>query len=248
MKRLFEQYRVEPLLCLSNTAAASQVRKIKWNGEDRMSFLCGFGGAAVAGGVISATATSICQFTITESTASTAAGSAISGATKSLGCATAYKVKSADALAITMTSAVTTSAKLHINGYEYYCTVSGVGSSGENVAGQIASAINGAGTFKKLPHYSAYPNFGDTGVVLIAPDDGEGTGLSISTAGATDFKPRITRYYGAIELYAKSLSTNRPKWIGASVSTYAGASCIRSVECFFEPNHKPAFGGVSTFV
>lgn len=247
-QRLYEKIKVEPLLCLSNTAAASEVRKVKWTGQDKMTFLLGVGGAAVAGGVISATATSIVQFTLTESTASTAAGSAITGATMSLGCATAYQVRSAEAIVLTLTSVVGSAATFQVNGYSYHATAVDAATTGEGVASYITASINGGGTFEKLPHYTAYSNFGGTGVVLIAPDDQYATGLTCATANATDFKPRVTKYFGAIELRAESLSTVSPKYIGCVVSTYAGASCIRTAEAIYEVSGRPAFAGVTTYV
>jgi hypothetical protein len=247
-ERGYEKIRIEPLLCLSNTAAASEVRKIKWGDESKMLFTFGVGGAAVAGGVISATATSIVQFTLTESTASTAAGSAITGATMSLGCSTAYVVRNAEAIALTLTSVVSTTGTFSVNGYSYHCTAVDAATTGEGVASALAAAINGSGTFEKLPHYRAYANFGATGVVLIAPDDGYGTGLTCATANATNFKPRVTKYFGAIELRAEALSTVSPKYIGCVVTTYAGASCIRTAEAIRFPSAKPAFAGVTTFV
>ncbi len=248
MNRIYEGLRIEPLMSVSNTVVTTSVRKILWTDDVSMGFHCRIGGAAASGTAMSCTAANVVQFSITEATASTHAGSVITGATMSLGIATAYKPRHADALAITMTSAVTTSVKLHINGLEYYCTVSGVGSSGENVAGQIASAINGAGTFTKLPHYSAVPNFSDTGIVLIYPDDSLGTGLTLATAGATDFKPRALSFSGMIEIQAGALSTNSPKWIGVSISSNAGASCSKACDCIRIPANRPGFSGLTTFI
>lgn len=247
-QRLYEKIKIEPLLCLSNTAAASEVRKVKWTGQDKIDVFLGVGGAAVAGGVISATATSIVQFTLTESTASTAAGSAITGATMSLGCATAYVVRTAEAISLTITSVIGSAASFAVNGYSYHCTAVDAATTGEGCASYLAYAINGGGTQEKLPHYTAYSNFGATGVVLIAPDDQYATGLTCATANATDFKPRITKYFGAIELRAEALSTVTPKYIGCVVSTYAGASCIRSAEAVYEAAGRPAFAGVTTYV
>jgi hypothetical protein len=241
MEKLYEKIRIEPLIHCFDTVATVGPRKVKWTAENHMTIACGLGGST-AGTALSCTAVNLAQFAVYESTASSHAGSAISGATLSLGAATAYKPRSAAWMSITMTSAVTTSVKLHINGFEYYCTVSGVGSSGENVAGQIASAINGAGTFEKLPHYSAVANWGTTGVVLIQCDDGMGTGLTLATAGATDFKPYAV-FTGAIDLKPGLLSTNTPKYIGISLTTCAGATAIRWADAVFMPSGRPAFGG-----
>jgi len=246
--KIYEQIRIEPMIANSNTAAVTSIRKVLWNDDQDMMFYFRIGGGSPTGTAMSATAANVCQMTLTEATASSHAGSAISGATMTLGAATAYKPRSAESLIITLTSAVTTAVKLHINGYEYYATVSGVGSSGENVATQIEDAINGHGTFEKLPHYSAKGNFTDTGIVLIYPDDGMGTGLTLATAGATDFKTRVPAYTGCIELKVESLSTNRPKWIGVTLTTESAASFVRTVDCIRMPSNRPCFGGKTTYV
>ncbi len=77
-------------------------------------------------------------------------------------------------------------------------------------AAALAVAINGGATPEKLKHYSAIGNFTDTGVVLIYPDDGMGTGLTCTVANATDFKTRVPAYTGLIELKANFLSTHWP--------------------------------------
>jgi hypothetical protein len=246
MERLFEKIRIEPLIHCMDTVATVGPRKVKWPAENHMTIACGFGGSS-AGTALSCTAVAIAQFAVYESTASSHAGSAISGATLLLGAATAYKPRSANWMSITMTSAVTTSVKLHINGFEYYCTVSGVGSSGEAVAGQIASAINGAGTFEKLPHYSAVANWGSSGIVLIYPDDGMGTGITLATAAATDFKPYAV-FTGAIDIKPGMLSTNTPKWIGVSLTTANGATAIRWADAITMSGGRPAFGGKTVAV
>lgn len=241
MERIYEKIRVEPIIHCFDTVATSGQKKIPWTNDNHLTVVCGLGGSS-AGTVLSCTAANAALFTLYEATASTHAGSAISGATMTLGCATAYEPKSADCLTITLTSNVTTAVKLHINGFEYYCTVSGVGSSGENVATQIAAAINGEGTFEKLPHYSAIGNYSDTGIVYIYCDDGLGTGISFDTVCATDFKPRGF-FTGAIDVSPGVLSTNTPKWIGVALATCAGATASRWAVAVKSPSGKPAFGG-----
>lgn len=248
MNKIYENIRIEPMININNTAAATSPRKVLWNDDKSMLFYFKFGGASPTGTAISCTEVKMCQMTLYEATASSHAGSAITGATFTIGCQTAYEPRSAESLILTMTSLVTTAHTLHINGYEYKVLVSGVGSSGENVATQIAGAINGQGTHTKLPHYSAKANFTDTGIVLVYPDDGQGTGLTIATAAATFFKTRVPAFTGCIELKAESLSTNTPKWIGVSLSVSSGASAARSVDCIRFPNYAPAFGGVTTYV
>jgi hypothetical protein len=246
MERLYEKIRVEPLIHCFDTVATVSARKVRWPAENHMTVVCGLGGSS-AGTAISCTAVNVAQFALYESTASSHAGSAITGATLAIGAATAYKPRSANWMSLTMTSNVTTAMKLHINGFEYYCTVSGVGSSGENVAGQIASAINGKGTFTKLPHYSAVANWGSSGIVLIQSDDGMGTGLTLATAGATDFKPYAV-FTGAIDLKPGMLSTNTPKFIGISLTTCAGATAMRWADAVTMPSGRPAFGGKTVAV
>lgn len=241
MKRGYEGIRVEPLIHNDSTAAATSPKKVPWTDDNHMVIVCGLGGSS-NGTALSCTAANQATFTVFEATACTAAGSAITGATMSLGCATAYEPKSADALSITMTSNVTTAVSLKINGFTYYCTVSGVGSSGENVATQIAAAINGEGTFEKLPHYSAVGNWTATGIVYIYCDDGQGTGLSFDTVCATDFKPRGW-FTGAIDISPGILSTARPKWIGVTLAACGGATAARWADAIKFPSGLPGFGG-----
>jgi hypothetical protein len=241
--KLYENFRIEPLMSLSNTAASTTIRKTKWNDEDRMLFVCKFGGASPGGTAMSCTEVNVAQFALMEATASTSNGSLITGGTMSLGPTTAYQVNGgAVALTITLTSAVTTAMNLHLNGIIYHTTLTGPGGAGEDVATQLAAIINGKGTWTPLPNYVAVPNFGTTGIVGIFPSNPYGTGLSC-TAAATDYKPRSLGFVGAIELNAYSLSTVYPKFVGCVMTTYAGASALRSVDVIRVPNPKPGFSG-----
>ena len=187
------------MIANSNTAAATSPKKIRWSPDDyRMGFVCKLQGAPVTGTALSATVAQLCQFSLTEATASTHAGSVITGATMTLGCATAYKPRSTDAMVLVITSAI--------------------------------------------------GNWTDTGIVLIYPDDGQGTGLSCTAANATDFKTRPLSYTGCIELKAESLSTNYPKWIGVTLSTMTNASAERIVDCVRIPSYKPGWSGKSTVI
>ncbi len=248
-ERIFETIRVEPLIANSNTAAATSPRKIRWSADDyRMLFVCKMQGAPVTGTALSATVAQLSEFKLTEATASTHAGSVITGATLTLGCATAYKPRSADAMVIVLTSVIGSAASFTVNGQSFHATDVGTGTSGEGCASFLAHAINGGGTQEKLKHYSAVGNFTDTGIVLIYPDDGLGTGLSCTAANATDFKTRPLSYTGCIELRAESLSTHYPKFIGVTISTQTNASCERIVDCIRMPSYRPGWSGKSTVV
>jgi len=247
--RIYEQFRVEPLIANSNTAAATSPRKIKWSADDyRMGFVCKLQGAPVTGTALSATAVQLCQFSLTEATAASHAGSVITGATMTLGCATAYKPRSADAMVLIITSAIGSGASFTVNGQGFHCGTVDAATTGEGCASALAVAINGGGTQEKLKHYSAIGNWTDTGIVLIYPDDGMGTGLTCTAANATDFKTRPLSYTGCIELKAESLSTNTPKWIGVTLSTMTNASAERIVDCIRVPSYKPGFSGKTTHI
>lgn len=248
-KKIYEQIRVEPMFAHSNTAAATSHRKIKWSpGDYRKLFVCKMQGAPVTGTALSATVAQVSEFKLTEATASTHAGTVITGATLSLGAATAYKPRGADAMYLVVTSVIGSAASFIINGQGFHCGTVDAATTGEGCASALAVAINGGGTQEKLKHYSAVGNWTNTGIVLIYPDDGLGTGLTCTVANATDFKTRPFSYTGCIELKAESLSTNTPKWIGVTISTQTNASCEQVVDCITFPNYTPAWSGQTTYV
>jgi hypothetical protein len=185
--------------------------------------------SAIGGGY--GTGVAAILFTVYESTAATHAGSAISGATLKLGAATAGTLRGLYDCVIAVTSNLTTTENITINGYAYHTTLTGPGQDGSAVAAELCAKINGRSTVQnKLPHYSATCTTlgvwaGTSGLVFIYPDDDQATGLTIAmdAAGST-ILPGMNRLQGKISINAHALSTNRPKWINVTNSTYPGTT------------------------
>lgn len=178
------------------------------------------------------TAANCFQFSLYESTAATHAGSAVAGATVTLGAATAGTLRGLYDAFIVLTSDVTTSVNLKLNNIDYHVVTTYA--DGSVAAPGFASAVNGRTTdvkMPKLPHYKAHAatgsvNFaGTTGVVYIAPDDDQATGLTIEMSAVSDtYVPRMNKLQGKIDVNAHALSTNTPKFLSVRLSTYNGST------------------------
>jgi hypothetical protein len=201
------------------------------NGIGDFSVLVGVrGGATIALGQ-TATAANYVQFAVYESTAATHAGSAISGATRTIGAATAGHLRGAVDAILTFSSKHTTAEYLTINGIQY-----GVGTTsadGSVAAAKWASAINGHGTCQRLPHYKALVSstggFADTtGKVYLCSDDDQGTGLDIQMTAANSSGNPIgfLNLQGVIDINGHALSTNTPKFLSVKQTTYNGTTAI----------------------
>ena len=185
--------------------------------------------SAIGGGY--GTGVAAIKFSVYEATSSTSAGSAISGATISLGAATAAVLRGLYDCVIAVTSNLTTTEEITINGFAYHTTLTGPGQDGSDVAAELCNKFNGRSTVQcKIPHYSATCTTlgvwaGTSGLVYIYPDDAQATGLTISmaAAGAT-ILPGMNRLQGKISVNGHALSTNRPKWINVTNSTYPGTT------------------------
>jgi len=244
MKRISESFRIDPVLTHYTSAAATSLTKVNIGGNVDFGVLCRLMPGTVSTG-FTATEANYALYSVLEATAATANGSVISGATLVLGCATAGQIRGGAAVLLRVTSDLTTATKISINGIDYQTTQTGVGTSGEGVAGKLASAINGNATSRKLDHYKAVANFSDTGLILVEPDDDMGTGLTIETTGAgSTIVPYCYSLQGVIEVAAHTLSTNAPKYIGVSISTFAGSSAIvKTADVVRRPSRGPAFPG-----
>lgn len=243
MKRINEYIRIDPIGAAFTTAAGTTVNLLRINNNDNVMVRCFVKCGTVATG-ITATAANYIQFSVVEATAASAAGSAISGATVTLGAATAAQARGLTRALLRVTSNLTTATEVQINGITYRTTLTGVGSSGEAVAAQLASAINGKATSEKLPHYRAVANYTDTGVVLIEPDDDAATGLTIiTTAAAATIVPLMLELQGAISIARSKFSTNTPKYIGVSWTTFNGATNVVICDAVRRPTYSPAFPG-----
>lgn len=179
----------------------------------------------------SATAVRAIGFSVYESTHATHAGSAITGATLTLGAATAGTIRGAYDAFITCASDLTTTVNITLNGRAYHTTLTGPGQDGSAVAAELCNKINGRSTVNtKLPHYSATCTTlgvfaGTSAVIYVYPDDDQATGLTIAMDAVTDTViPYVKHLQGKISINAHALSTNRPKWISVVNTTYSGAT------------------------
>ncbi len=188
--------------------------------------------ASYAGAGETGTAARYVEFSLYEATAATHAGSAVAGATLTLGAATAGTLRGLYDAFYVVASDATTSVNVNINGIDYHLVATQA--DGSVAAPAWASVFNGQTTdlkMPKIPHYKAHAatgaaNFaGTSGVVYIAPDDDEATGLTIQMSAVTDTcVPRMHRLQGKIDVNAHALSTNTPKFLSVGLSTYAGST------------------------
>jgi hypothetical protein len=167
-------------------------------------------------------------FSVLEGTAASVAGSAITGATLTLGCATVCYTRGGVIGMIEVTSNLTTAVTINVNGIDYHTNTTGPGRDGENVATELAAVLNGRGTNEAVAHYTAYPNELTSGVVVLRPNDNLGTGVTIyTTAAASTYRAFAGMAQGVININAGKLSTNSPKFISVSIGE-ATADCARS--------------------
>lgn len=239
MKKNFEAIRIEPISvgwgtglnlggALGATAQGGVVDVS--NGIGDFSIVVGVHANATASAAgVSGTAANYVQFSVRESTAATHAGSAITGATRTIGAATAGHIRGALDAVITVSSKHTTAEYLTINGIQY-----GVGSTsadGTVAATKWAAAINGKGSCRKLPHYKAHTGsdgvfMGTSGKIYLCADDDQATGLDIQMTAANSSGNPISFYklQGVIDINAGALSTNTPKFLSVTNSTFNGGT------------------------
>lgn len=239
-----EKVRITPLMVNFSTAAATAlIGKTRLRGHGDVSVICG----VLAGTISTArTATAACKydFTVVESTAATAAGSAISGATMTLGAATALTLRGAVNMVCKVASNLATTVNLTINGLTYH--ISTAGATAKNGAVALAEAINGectgATAVQKLPHYMAVADFATADLMLITADDDMGTGITaVATSGGVQIFQNDLQ--GVIDIQASKFSTNSPKYIGVACTTQAGATCVRYAQLLSRPSAGPAMPG-----
>ncbi len=243
MEKFNEAYQVISLLDCFTTAAATSRHKVKVAGGEKIALLCEMGGnTAVGTTFISAAATGVCQFQLLEATAASAAGSAISGATLSLGCATANVVGSGAGCAVgvlQVTSSLTTAHVFTICGSTFHTTVAGPGRDGEDVAATVAYYINNHATLSRL--VEAVNGNAGTGIIEIWAKPAC-TALTMETGDASGVMG-YRKCQGVLNVDVSKLSTNSPKYIGVAVSTHAGATAIRSAKIIKRGTHSPGFTG-----
>lgn len=227
-----------PLDIVQCTAAGTSV-KVKHMGGD-FSILCGVKGAATVIGAVGEGAEYSCtktdnvvSFAVVEATSSTSTGTAISGATLSLGPATALTIRGGCIGFLEISSELTTSVNVTINGRDFHTANTGTGRDVADVATECAHIINGLATGAtapdKLPHYEVLPNAQSSGVLTISPDDDLATGITMSASAAGVWRPLIGICQGCINVQGSKLSTNTPKYIGVTVTETTAAALGKSI-------------------
>jgi len=239
-----EKIRITPLQVLFSTAAATSLNeKTRYNGQGDFSVLVGVRSAASLATGFTATAAMNWDFSVIEATAATANGSVITGATITLGAATAFVARGGVNSLLKITTDCATTAGITINGITYHGTA--VGATASNGGNQVARAINGYGTSVKLPHYTALSNYTAKDLVLITADDDMGTGLTVEATAASGIQNFMVSLQGCIDIQGSKLSTNNPKYIGVVSSALTGeTTSVRYAQLISYPSAIPAMPGV----
>ena len=235
-----EQVRITPLFVNFTTAVATaQEAKTRYAGQGNFSILCGVRVAATLATGYSATAAMKVDFAVSESTAATVAGSVITGATMTLGAATAFVMRGGVNCILVVTTDCATTAGVTLNGVRYIGTA--VGATANAGAIQIARAINGYGSSIKLPHYRAIPTYTAKDLVLITADDDMGTGITAVCTAGSGVQVFMSHLQGVIDIQGSKLSTNSPKYIGVNIATTsAETTSVRYAQMI---SHPTAGGG-----
>jgi hypothetical protein len=214
--------KITPIYLDSATIGTALTGKTRYIGQGDFSVFCCVHGGTLATG-LSASDVGGYGFVLTESSAATVNGSAISGATLNLGAATLMQVYGAPSIILKVATNCATTVGVTINGITYHGTA--VGATAGNGGYMLSRAINGYGTSQKLPHYRACASFTDKTLMRIEPEDDLGTGLEVvcTAAGAT-IVPYMTELQGFINVGAAKLSTVSPKYIGVNVTPLTALS------------------------
>lgn len=242
-----EKIRITPLLMDFTTAGATSLNaKTRYTHHGDFSVLVGARIAATLATGMSASVAHSYDFSVIEATAASVAGSVITGATITLGAATACQVYGAVNLILRCATNLATTENITINGISYNAKTAGA--TAKNGGAQLADSINGAGTanaFVKLPHYTAYPNYMQKDLVLLTADDDQGTGLTgVSTGAAGTIQMLMTDLQGVVDIQASKLSTNAPKFIGVAATYLTGETTgIHYAQMISYPSGMPAMPG-----
>jgi hypothetical protein len=251
MKYISDYLNIIPLQINQATAAATSAKvRVDRGGGGDFSILCQVGfhttvdiGGCTGGDLSATDAGNAIDFTVVEATAASAAGSAITGATLTLGPATVCVSRGGVISAIEVTSNLTTAVSITVNGRAYHTDTAGPGRDGENVATELAAILNGRGTNEPIPHYEAIANGYTTGLVVLHPTDDQATGLTIvTTAAGSTYRPLPGIAQGCINIQMSKLSSNTPKYIGV-VCGESSAAVGRAVSLCRFPTANGSFPG-----
>jgi len=241
-----EKVRIVPLLGKSaTTGCTSLFEKNRHNGGD-FSIVFGVRGGTAGATAVTATAAANWDISVIEATAASAAGSVITGATMTLGAATALTLRGAVNLVCKVATNLATTVNLTLNGLTYH--ISTAGASAKSGAVALAEAINGGCTgataVQKLPHYTAIANFSSDALMLVTGDDDLGTGITaVTTSGGVQIF--VNQLQGVINVKGAKLSTNTPKYIGVACTVLTGlATSVMHCNMLTFPSGGPATPGV----
>lgn len=234
--------RITPVLGVFSTVGGTSLSGKMRYADGDISVVVQIMGSTAGATLQSATVACNWDFSVLESSAATAAGSVITGATMTLGAATALTLRGAVSLVAQVASDLATTAGLTLNGITYKATAAGA--TAKNGAGQLADYINGVKGSNKLPHYMAIADHSSANLLLVTGDDDLGTGI---TAVATSGGPQIfiNHLQGVINVAAGKLSTVTPKYIGVGCTALTGGdTAIVSAQIVTYPKGAPSTPGV----
>jgi hypothetical protein len=252
MKYISDHLSIVPLCIFQDTAAVNseKVRVDRGGGGD-FSVLCQAAFYTTAAISLAGTtaadqsaskAANVVGFTVYEATAASHAGSAITGATLSLGPATANVVRGGVISVVHITSGLTTAETLTINGRDYHSDTTGPGRDGTAVATEVAAILNGRGTNEPILHYEAIANDLSSGLISIRPADDLATGVTLSNTAAAFYRVLPGLCQGVINIQMSKLSSNTPKYIGVAITETTGVVSKAVSLCRF-PTGGGAFPG-----
>ncbi|MDD5007224.1 MAG: hypothetical protein PHU49_03660 [Syntrophorhabdaceae bacterium] len=228
MKYIEDFYKVNILKTFGTGATISA--KVPWpQGCKRVAFMVNMGGASAGNSPLQSSVAGSCTFTVYESTAATFAGSAISGATLSIGPATQYELKSMEVGLLNPASNCATTVDVYVNGGTKAYHLATAAATGELAPQKWASALNAS---NGIPHYHAVPDWPTTAYVALFPKDDLNTGITLK--GAAACPPAALNLTGAIIVDESDLSTDLGadglKYVGVAVTTHAFGTNVVSID------------------
>lgn len=227
----------------ATAAASAACGKVLLEGHSDFDVLVSVQCGTVATG-ITATAANVFSYSITESTAASAAGSAITNANLTLGASAAFTARGMVNCCLEVTSDCATTAGVTLNGITYRTTAAGA--TALTGAAKVARAINGYGTSEELPHYTAIGEYASHLTVLVTPSDDQATGLVGSCTAGSGIRVLMTNLQGVVHVPLGLLSTNTPKYIGITAAANTAATSIQSAFLMSYPSVRGGTPGLRT--
>ncbi len=228
MKYTENLYKVNILKSFGTGATVSAM--VPWpQGVKRVAFMVNMGGASAGNSPLQSSVAGSCTFSVYEATAATHAGSAISGATLSMGPATQYELKSMEIGLLNPASNCATTVNVYVNGGTKAYHLATAAATGELAPNKWATVLNAS---NGIPHYQAVANWPTTAYVALFPKDDINTGITLK--GAAACPPAAVNLTGAIIVDESDLSSNLGadglKYVGVAVTTHAIGTNVLSID------------------